>query len=124
VTGALQLRIALGLVAGAAIAWMDIVAFGGEVTPIVIVALLLGATAAAGALWGRRGWPAAAATWACVPGGHVLLRLLGRPDTIHPDTWGSVLLLAGFTLVVATLGSAAGMLVRRIARSAAPGGAR
>ena len=47
-------QLGLGLVAGAGIAYVDNGAFGGEVSPIIIVVLLVGATAMAGAAWGRR----------------------------------------------------------------------
>ena len=45
-------RLGVGLAAGAAIVYVDNWAFEGEVSPIIIVALLLAATAMAGALWG------------------------------------------------------------------------
>ena len=46
-------RLGAGLVAGAGIVYLDNCAFEGEVSPIIIVALLLAATAMAGAMWGR-----------------------------------------------------------------------
>src|SRR5262249_59759956 len=91
----------VGVVAGAAIAYVDNYAFEGEVSPIVIVALLLAATAMAGAVWGRRGWVAVAVMWACVPSAHVVKHVLGLPDTLHPNTYMSILYLAAFTLIVA-----------------------
>ena len=51
-----QMLLGVGLVAGAAIVYVDNCAFEGEVSPIVIVALLLAATATAEAIWGRSGW--------------------------------------------------------------------
>jgi hypothetical protein len=108
------LRIGGGFVAGAAIVAVDNLAFGGEVSPIVIVAMLLAATAAAGAIWGRRGWVAAAATWVCVPGAHLIKHLLGLPDTLHPNTYTSILMLALFSLAVSAIGIGCGMLVRQL----------
>jgi hypothetical protein len=107
-------RLAAGLVAGATVVWVDNVAFEGEVSPIVVVALLLAATGAAGVVWGRRGWLAAAATWACVPAAHVIKHALGLPDTLHPNTYMSILYLAAFTLIVAAAGTGCGVLVRRL----------
>ena len=104
-----------GLVAGTAIVFVDNWAFEGEVSPIVIVALLLGATALAGAIWGRSGSVAAAATWACLPLVHVVKHALDMPDTLHPNTYRSILYLAAFTLAVATCGTGCGMLARRLA---------
>jgi hypothetical protein len=109
------LHLGVGLIAGAAIVYVDNFAFAGEVSPIIIVALLLAATATAGAMWGRRGWLAAAVTWACVPLAHFVKHVLDLPDTLHPNTYTSILYLAVFTLVVATVGTACGVLVRRLA---------
>jgi hypothetical protein len=110
----LPVRLGVGLAAGVAIAYVDNHAFGGEVSPIVIVALLLVATSVASGVWGRRGWPAVAATWITVPLVHVARHVLGLPDTLHPNTYGSILMLAAFTLVIALLGGAVGMLIHRL----------
>lgn len=107
-------QVGVGLAAGAAIAAVDNFAFEGEVSPIVIVALLLAATATAGFLWGRHGWGAALAAWAWVPLAHVVKHVLGLPDTLHPNTWASILMLAAFTLVVAAVGTGCGVLLRRL----------
>ena len=104
-----------GLVAGAAIVYVDNCAFGGEVSPIIIVGLLLAATVMAGAVWGRSGWIAAAVTWACIPFAHVVKHVLGLPDTLHPNTYTSILYLALFTLMSGTIGTGCGLLARRLA---------
>ena len=106
-------RLIAGLAVGAVIAAVDNVIFGGEVSPIIIVAMLLAATTTAGLVWGRRGWPAAFAVWAWVPAAHLAKRVLGLPDTLHPNTYASILMLGSFTLVVATVGIACGLLARR-----------
>jgi hypothetical protein len=111
----LAAQLGMGLVAGAAIVCVDNVLFQGEVSPIVIVAILLAATAMAGAIWGRNGWIAAAVTWACVPLAHLVKHVVGLADTLHPNTYTSILFLAAFTLAVATLGMGCGLLVRRLA---------
>jgi hypothetical protein len=108
-------RLGAGLVAGAVIVYVDNCAFQGEVSPIVIIALLVAATASAGALWGRSGWMSAAVTWACIPLAHVVKHVLELPDTLHPNTYTSILFLAAFTLVVATVGTGCGVLARRFA---------
>ena len=104
---------AFGLVAGALAIYIDNVAFEGEASPIVVVITLLVVTATAAAVWGRRGWLANAIAWACVPAAHVAKHLLGLPDTLHPNTYRSIAMLAVFTLVVAVVGTAAGTLVHR-----------
>jgi hypothetical protein len=113
-------RFAFGLGTGIVIAAVDNFASGGEVSPIVIVALLIVATATFGGLWGRGGWSAALAAWMCLPLAHLVKHVLGLPDTLHPNTYRSILLLAAFTFVVATLGTVAGMLVGRRGRSRDP----
>ena len=100
-----------GLAAGAAIVWVDNFAFGGEVSPIVIVVLLLVATTVFAATWGRSGAIAAALTWMCIPLAHVIKHALGLPDSLHPNTYLSILMLGGFTLLVAAIGTGAGMLI-------------
>jgi hypothetical protein len=105
----------VGVIGGAAVAFVDNCAFEGEASPILIIALLLAATATAGAIWGRSAWITAAAIWACVPSAHVVKHFFGLPDTLHPNTYTSILYLAAFTLVVAMVGTACGMLIRRLA---------
>jgi len=105
-------RVFAGLLAGAAIAAVDNMAFGGEVSPFVIVAMLLAATCFAGTFWGSHAWAAVLFTWACLPSAHLVKHLLGLPDTLHPNTYASILKLAAFTLAVATVGTAGGVLLR------------
>jgi hypothetical protein len=106
-------RLGVGIAAGVAIAAMDNYAFAGEVSPIVIVGLLFAATAAAGAICGRGAWIAAAGVWACLPLAHLVKHVLRLPDTLQPNTYPSILKLAGFSLVVAMAGTGCGALARR-----------
>jgi len=108
-------RLGLGLAAGAIIVYIDNFAFEGEVSPIVIVAMLLVVTATAGALWGWQGWITAVTAWACVPLAHVVKHILGLPDTLQPNTYTSIFYLAVFSLVVTIIGAGLGMLVHRLA---------
>jgi len=103
----------IGLGVGTVIAYVDSYAFEGEVSPIVIVAMLFTATAIAGTLWRWRGWIASCIAWACVPLAHVIKHILGLPDTLHPNTYTSILMLAAFTFDVATVGTGCGVLFRR-----------
>jgi hypothetical protein len=116
------LRVAAGLAAGAVIAYADNVAFEGEVSPVVIVGMLVAATATAGVIWGRSAWNTAVAAWVWIPMAHVVKHLLGFSDTLHPNTYASILLLAAFTLAVAALGLAAGVLIGGRAPAEPPGG--
>ncbi|MGA7990945.1 MAG: hypothetical protein WCC53_05885 [Thermoanaerobaculia bacterium] len=120
----LPARVLVGLLAGVAIATVDNTASGGEVSPIVIVAMLLAASGIAGTFWGRRAWAAAFFTWACVPSAHLAKHVLGLPDTLHPNTYASILKLAAFSLALATVGTACGILLRTLiatAESGSPG---
>lgn len=104
----------MGILAGAAIVYVDNFAFAGEVSPIIIVAMLFAVTTTTGALWGRRGWLAALAAWACVPVAHVVKHVLGLPGTLQPNTYTSILYLAVFSLLVTSAGTGCGLLVRRL----------
>lgn len=104
-------RVIVGLAVGSGIAWVDNFAFGGEASPIVIVILLMLASGAAGMLWGRQSLLVVVSMWACLPGVHFVKHLLGLPDTLFPNTYASIGLLALFSLVVAAIGMGAGMLL-------------
>jgi hypothetical protein len=107
-------RLGFGIVAGAVLAAVDNILFEGEVSPILIVGLLLVTTVTAGALWGWRGWVAAVAAWVWVPTAHVVKRVLNLPDTLHPNTYASILMLTVFTFGVATIGTVSGLIIRRL----------
>jgi hypothetical protein len=113
----LQLLLGIGFVIGAVIAAMDNFAFHGEVSPIIIVAMLLAATLMLGWFLGWRGWPASAMVWACVPLAHLIKHLSGLPDTLHPNTYASILMLAIFTFVIAAIGSGCGFILHRLTHS-------
>jgi hypothetical protein len=118
----LPLLVGIGFIAGAVIAAVDNFAFEGEVSPIVIVAMLFAATAAAGWIWGWRGWQASAVVWLCVPLAHLVKHLLRLPDTLQPNSYASILMLAAFTFAVSTIGTGCGVLLRRITISGKGGG--
>ena len=103
-------RLGFGIACGTAIALVDNFASGGEVSPVVVVVLLLAASVTAGALWGLSGWPAMVLIWIAVPAPHVVLLAVGLPDTLHPATWGSIAQVAGFTAFVVACGSGVGAL--------------
>jgi hypothetical protein len=113
-------RLGVGLGAGAVNAFVDNVASGGEVSPVVTAALLFAESAAAGALWGKEGWLAAVAAWAPLPLAHLVKRVLGLPDTLQPNSYRSILYLAGFTLAVSAGGFSVGLLFRAASPPAGP----
>jgi hypothetical protein len=107
--------LAMGFMAGLVIAAVDNLGSQGEVSPIVIVGLLLAATIASGLGWGWRGGYATFGTWLWVPAAHLIKHLLGLPDTLHPNTYASITMLAVFTLLVAAMGLAGGVFIRHLA---------
>jgi hypothetical protein len=107
-----------GFVTGLTIGFVDNFAFRGEVNPIMVVAMLLAATVVPGFIFGLRGWVAAATTWVCIPLVHVVKHLLDLPDTMHPNTYVSILVLAAFTFVVSAVGIGCGMFLRVITTEA------
>lgn len=113
------MRVAFGLAAGAAIIFADNIAFDGEISPIIIVVMLLAATGFAGWMWGRRAWFAAGIAWLCVPMAHLVKHILGLPDTLQPNTYTSILMLAAFTFVVSLLGMGLGLALNKMTKDRA-----
>jgi hypothetical protein len=109
-----SIRVGTGVIVGAGIAAVDNFAFGGEVSPIVIVGMLLVFGAAVGMIWGARAVVAAAMAWVCLPMAHFLKHLLRLPDTIHPNNYASLLKLGAFTFVVTAIGLGFGLAFRRL----------
>jgi hypothetical protein len=98
---------------GAAIAAVDNLACGGEISPLVIVALLAVTAAAAGLAAGGRGAVAALFAGAWLPGVHIVKKVLGVPDTLQPDSYGSIAKLAALVVVVAAVGATVGVGSRK-----------
>lgn len=109
----------IGLAIGSCIAFTDNYAFEGEISPVVIVAFLFISAFSVVALFGNPGCIAAIGIWFCLPISHFIKIGLGLPDTLHPATFRSAVLLAVFTLIVVSIGSACGMVFRRLAYGAA-----
>jgi hypothetical protein len=105
---------AAGLIAGAVIAAADGLAFHGELSPFITVMLLLGVSSAGACHWGRRSVPMAAALWACLPIGHLLIHLLHWPDGLRPNTYASIATLAVASLAVTALGTGLGLILHGV----------
>jgi len=106
-------RFGIGLVAGLVMVYVDDFAFNGEVSPLVIVAMLVVIASTAAGIWGRHGRIAACGAWMLVPLAHRISHILSLPDTSHPNTYASILMLAAFTLAITALGTGVGMLIHR-----------
>ena len=112
----LSLRIAIGVIVGAGIALVDNVAFGGEASPILIVAMLLVSASTAGIFWGTRAVLPAALVWVPLPAVHLLKHVFAMPDTIHPNTYASILKLGVFSFAVTATGLSFGLAFHRLFR--------
>jgi hypothetical protein len=112
----LQIRIVVGLIVGVIIAYVDNFSFGGEVSPIVIVVLLLVAGITIGIVWNWQALLTAAVMWLCLPMAHVLKKVLGVPDTLHPNTYTSILLFSLFTFVVSSIGLLLGVFASKLVK--------
>jgi hypothetical protein len=110
------IRLLAGLIAGAIIVFIDNFASQGEVSPIVIVIMLLVSTITVGAIWKWPAWISAVTLWIFVPMAHVIKHVLGLPDTLHPNTYTSILLLAVFTFVISAIGFLFGTLINQISK--------
>jgi len=53
---------------------------------------------------------------------HLLKHAAGLPDTIHPNTYASILKLAAFTFLVCSVGLGFGLAFRRLLGARATGG--
>ncbi len=95
-------------ICGIGIATVDSCASGGEVSPIVVVALLFSLAAALGALAKRGRLVCTITAWIWLPLAHLLKHMSGLPDTIHPNSYRSIFYLAVFSLVVALVGMVLG----------------
>lgn len=108
------LALAAGVIAGLLLAVVEAGAVVGPVRPVVMVSLTLAAGLVIGAIWGWRSWPAAILAGASVPLRHLANRLLGLPDTTHPDTFDAVMMMGLFALAVSASGFCAGVLMRQV----------
>ncbi len=112
----MQTRILAGLIIGAIIAYVDNFSFQGEVSPIVIVVMLLVATITIGVSWERRGLLTSALLWLWLPMTHIVKKVLGLPDTLHPNTYASILMFTVFTFTISGIGFITGIAINKIVK--------
>jgi len=103
-----------GLLAGVIIALADNFAADGQISPAVIVILLLISSTGAGIIWDNAGWIASAITWIFLPSAHLVGLFFRLPDTLHPAASASILKIAMFSMIIAAAGTATGILIRRM----------
>jgi len=110
------LRLGIGLLAGTAIAATDNLAFGGEVSPIVIVAIVVIFASAAGTVWGSRAILPITMAWVFLPVVHLVKHVFSMPDTIHPNTYASIVKLGVFSFAISAVGLGFGLACYRLRR--------
>jgi len=102
---------AISVLAGVMIAAIDAFASRGEISPIVIVLLLLASTSFLGVFVSTGSATCGFAIAAPLPLSHALRHALHMPDTLQPNTYDSIFLLALFTLAVSFVGLLLGHLI-------------
>ena len=107
-------KLGIAVVIGLAIAGVDNIVAGGEVSPIVIVIALFVTSAVLGTLTPVGSLLYALAVWLPVPLVHLIKHLLRLPDTLHPNTYSSILSLGLFTLAVSLVGMACGRVIAKV----------
>ena len=103
------------IILGLAIACGDLFADRGEISPAVVLFLLLIAGAIVGAIHGRFSLVLAVLTAISLPGIHLALHLAGRKTTLQPDTVTSILMVGVVAVCAATIGVLIGAAARRTA---------
>ena len=106
-------QLVIAIIGGFAIAAVDSVASGGEISPIVVAALLFAFAGVLGGLVHNGRILCTLAAWLCLPFVHFVKHVLHLPDTLHPNTYRSISYLAVFTFVVAIAGMASGWALAR-----------
>jgi hypothetical protein len=104
----------LAIAIGGIIAAIEGQAFGGEISPIPIVALLFFTSVGFAAFQGASSWSCSLGLWFPLSTSHLVKMVLHLPDTLYPNTPRSLLLLSVFTLLVSFFGFGAGLLVHRL----------
>ena len=103
------------IVLGLIIVCVDLFADRGEISPAVVLALLLSAGAIVGAIHKRFSVLLAVLTAVSLPGIHLALHLAGRKTTLQPDTVTSILMVGVVAVCAATIGVLIGAAARRTA---------
>lgn len=105
---------------GLLIAAVDVASPFGDDTSQFIVFLWLLTGSVLGFARPRRPWWWAVSVGPWLPLTHLIRRILGFPGPIHPNTYGSALILLVFSVVVCSMGAYGGALARRFVPFAPP----
>lgn len=99
------------IILGLVIAYVDLFADRGEISPAVVLFLLL----IAGAIHRKFSLLLAVLTAVSLPAVHLALHVAGRKTTLQPDTVTSILMIGAVSACAATIGVLIGAAARRTA---------
>ncbi len=103
----------IAVVLGVVITCVDLFADKGEISPVVVLLLLLIAGGIVGAIHSHFSLALAVLTAICLPATHLTLHFMGHKTTLQPDTVPSILMVGVVSLCAAALGVRLGAGVRR-----------
>jgi len=103
------------VVLGFGIVFVDLFADGGEISPAVVLSLLLVAGAIIGVIHSRFSFWLALLISISLPAVHLILHLRGYKTKLQPDTVASILLVGMVALCTACIGVLIGASARRAA---------
>lgn len=101
------------IILGLVVVCVDLFADRGEISPAVVLVLILIAGAIVGAIHGRFSLVLAVLTAVSLPAIHLALHLAGRKTTLQPDTVTSILMVGLVAVCAATIGVLIGAAARR-----------
>ena len=108
-----KLKYVAAVIIGLIISAVDNYAFGGEITPMVIILLLLLATSGMSVIVNTKAYLISIIIWFFLPAVHLIKHLCGLSDSIQPNTIKSILLLALFTFAISQIGFLIGRGIRK-----------
>jgi len=101
------------IVIGLFISALDNYAFEGEISPIFIIMLLFLFSSGMALIINTEAYILSIIIWVFLPAVHFIKHLLGLSDSIQPNTYESILLLALVTFAVSQVGFMVGCTIRK-----------
>lgn len=108
-----QKQIVIGLIIGLTISVIDNYAFKDELSPVVLVLMLLTVSGFSGLLFGWHGWFTVFIIWLFVPATNFIKYIFDLKSTLHPNTINSILKFTLFSFAITVIGFAIGVILRR-----------
>jgi hypothetical protein len=108
-----KLKYVAAVIIGLIISAVDNYAFGGEITPMVVILLLLLSTSGMSVIVNAKAYLISIIIWFFLPAVHLIKHIFGLSDTIEPNTYQSILLLALVTFLICQIGFLVGRGIRK-----------